>query len=91
MDKVRHVQFFSQVPQKPKGFLWSRTSNFFLLSGGYSRSLCEAAEVKMEARSEILIKFHVEYSFAPSRRDCVRYPSVPIILHFMDFAKVPYL
>ena len=39
-------------------------------------SLCEASEVKMEARFEIFTKFHVRYSFALSRRDCVGHPRV---------------
>ena len=38
-------------------------------------SLSEANEVKMEARSEIYMKFHVKYGFAGSRHDCVRHPS----------------
>ena len=37
-------------------------------------SLCEASEVKMEDRFEIFGKFHVIYSFAVSRHDCVGHP-----------------
>ena len=39
-------------------------------------SLSEANEVKMEARSEIYMKFHIKYCFASSRHDCVRYPNL---------------
>ena len=38
-------------------------------------SLSEANEVKMEARSEIYMKFHVNYCFASSRHDCLRHPT----------------
>ena len=39
-------------------------------------SLSEASEVKMEARSEIYIKFHVNCEFALSRHGCVRHPNL---------------
>ena len=39
-------------------------------------SLCEASEVKMEARFEIYLKFYIKYSFAPTRRDWVGHPNV---------------
>ena len=39
-------------------------------------SLCEASEVKMEARFEIYLKFYIKYSFAPTRRDWVGHPTV---------------
>ena len=37
-------------------------------------SLSEATEVKIEARFKIYMKFHVKYSFAVSRHDCVGHP-----------------
>ena len=45
-------------------------------------SLSEANQVKIEARSEIYMKFHVKYSFAPSRHDCVRHPNEKWFSHF---------
>ena len=37
----------------------------------------------MEARSEIYMKFHVNYCFASSRHDCLRHPTslVDILWH----------
>ena len=42
-------------------------------------SLCEASEVKMEARFEIYLKFYIKYSFAPTRRDWVGHPNKNVL------------
>ena len=44
-------------------------------------SLCEASEVKIEARFEVFMKFHAKYSFASSRHDCVGHPN-PHVLYY---------
>ena len=51
-------------------------------------SLMEATEVKMEARSKNFMKFHIKYSFAVSRHDCVGHPIALVKISFDIFGKI---